>query len=84
MNYVNLTRNHSNNVQNKYIGGGVAIGIYKTLNYVEINDSIPTQLQASMEILAVKIHSPNFNLIVVNIYVNNIHLFTRQTPHLLK
>jgi hypothetical protein len=83
MNFVNLIRKESKNDQNKYLGGGIAIGIYKDLNYIDISDTIPPQLQKTTEMLAVKIFHPLFTLVIVNIYIPNSKQHKKRNPNLL-
>ena len=52
-NFLNLNRTFSNNVNNLYVGGGIAIGIFKDLSFRDVSSTIPTAVSENIEILAI-------------------------------
>jgi hypothetical protein len=55
---------------NKRQGGGVSVGIDRLLVFRDISELIPPLL-ADLEIVFVQIVHDNFELFILNIYVNN-------------
>ena len=72
----------SNNDENKYIGGGVAIGIYKDLIFRDVSSKIPQSILESLELIAVQIQHQELKLFLINVYVSNNHRLKKHLSQL--
>lgn len=74
--YVNLNRTKSNNVNNAYVGGGIAIGVHKSMVVKNLEHLIPEEL-ADQEILLIQAVCPSLKVWIVNAYFKNCTCFTK-------
>ena len=70
-NYVNRIRDpeHESNRQ----GGGVAIGIAKSLTFRDVTATVPEALREALELVFVQVVHEQFELYALNVYLSKYH-----------
>ena len=58
------------------MGGGLAIGVHKSMVFHDLRNLIPIELQ-ELEIIFIKIAHPLFQLHLINVYFQNKTFFKR-------
>jgi len=66
-NTINRNRINSNNENNLFVGGGIAIGVHKSFVFQDLQKLIPENLQ-DLEIIFIKIAHPLFQIHLINVY----------------
>ena len=60
-----------NKIRDNKKGGGICIGVDKRLNYEDLGSEIPDALNENLELLLARVVHPDFEVFILNVYINN-------------
>jgi len=81
-NYVNRIRDPDHTTKRQ--GGGVAIGIVKSLTFRDLTNTVPESLGEALELVFVQIVHEQFELYALNVYMPKYHSQKRKLTQLQK